>query len=135
MNRGTNLGEQHAHERELAEIAHLVDLLTQTAKSLGILNGGAAVAMLGLIQALAQRELQFVCFKAYGLASLGIFVAGALAAALTFLARWQRSVWLLVEQTYKQRAFWMWVTFALFAMSSVAFVVGAVVTGLGLARL
>ncbi|MDF3838463.1 hypothetical protein P3W85_36850 [Cupriavidus basilensis] len=101
-------------------------VLTESAKGLAVLNGGGALAMLGLLQALVQKVLQFGLFKPYGLSALAAFVVGALMAALTFYCRWIRSTWMLVDDTTRQRSFWLGATVGLVWATIAAFVVGCV---------
>lgn len=59
------------------------NILLQGAKGLGVLNGGAAVAMLAFVQALIGKA-PLPLFKPYAIASLVAFLVGSCLAAFVF---------------------------------------------------
>lgn len=129
------MGTQLAHERNLALRSEMNDFATQSAKASAILNGGGAVAMLGLLQALVQKQAQFVSFRPFGLLALAIFVIGALAVPLMFIARWIQAGWLDASGGDERARFWIWIAIVLMWLPVVAFLLGCVAAGIGIDRI
>jgi len=126
------MGTQFAHERNLALRSEMNDFATQSAKASAILNGGGAVAMLGLLQALVQKQAQFASFRPFGLLALAIFVIGALAVPSMFIARYMQGGWLEYPGGDYRAKFWIWVAIVLMWLPVAAFLLGCVVAGIGI---
>ena len=77
------LEQQLEHDRHMRNIERLHDLLSQGAKGLSVLNGGAVVAMLAFVQALLDKPV-YQCFKPYAIGSLAVFLVGAFLPAISF---------------------------------------------------
>ncbi|MEM5312337.1 hypothetical protein [Paraburkholderia sp. JHI869] len=137
MSRRPDNGEQFWHDHMLARRAELNDFATQSAKAASILNGGGAVAMLGLLQALVLKVDQFHAFRPFGLIALGIFIAGAVASGLMFVARWVHAGWLGREGRFAERRAtqWMWVIFWLMWTPHFTFIIGCCAAGFGIWRI
>ena len=121
------LGQQLEHDRRMKTIDRLHDLITQGAKGLGVLNAGAAVAMLAFVQALVTKPAYFA-FKPYALGALSFFLLGAFLATIVFF----------FQHTYVNHAFqdsgrpmlWHRVIWGVLITSALfAFIGGGLVTG------
>jgi hypothetical protein len=75
--------EQQEHARQMKIVDRLHDLTVQGAKGLGVLNAGAAVAMLAFVQALVDKPA-YLAFKPYVLGALSCFILGAFLATIIF---------------------------------------------------
>jgi hypothetical protein len=137
MQRSEDNGEQFAHERSLARRAELNDFATQSGKAASFLNGGGAVAMLGLLQALVQKTGQFHAFKRPALLALVVFTFGAMASGLLFFARWQQAHWADQESAFavrRVRLYW-WIIVYLMALPYVTFSIGCLLATFGIMRI
>lgn len=77
------LEQQLDHDRHMRVIDRLHDLISQGAKGLAVLNGGAVVAMLAFVQALVDKPA-YHCFKPYAVGALSCFLIGAFLPAIAF---------------------------------------------------
>lgn len=96
------LEQQLEHDRDMRAIERLHNLMIQGAKGLGVLNGGAAVAMLAFVQAMVGKA-SYVAFKPYAVSSLALFLIGAFFSGTAFFFQyayvnrkedvWRRLFW------------------------------------------
>jgi hypothetical protein len=124
-----------AHDRTMATQPTVAALFTETAKAVSILNGGGAVAMLGLMKALLKNPEHFTGYKWSGLCALASFASGALLVGLTFCARWLLAFWSDVEDAERLRRSLFLATFLLMTASLLAFALGCFFAGLGMVKL
>lgn len=122
------------HTARLASAEHAQRQLTETLKTLGILNSGGAVAMLAFLQAMVGKEPQFHSYKPYGLVALATFVIAALLVALTSYARWQAANASIDESEWRERI-WTIRMATLLLTCALAFLAACAIAGFGIARL
>jgi hypothetical protein len=77
------LERQLEHDRDMRAVERLHNLISQGAKGLVVLNGGATVAMLAFIQALIDKP-EYLCFKPYAVGAMSCFLVGAFLSAIVF---------------------------------------------------
>jgi predicted acyltransferase len=98
---------EQATERRLDEIARTHDrmdeYLTQGAKGVAIINGGGAVAMLGLMQALAGKDLLHA-FKVFGILALAIYAIGVFLSSTIFIVRYREAEMAIESHPDQSRA-------------------------------
>ena len=80
---GNMLTEQLEHDRKMRAIERLHNLMIQGAKGLGILNGGAAVAVLAFVQAMVGKD-SYSALKPYAISALLLFLFGAFLSGIAF---------------------------------------------------
>lgn len=121
---------QVAAEDERRAKERIGELMTECVKAIAVLNGGGVIAVLGFTQALVGKT-QFHDFKPYALSAACLFLFGAVAAAFSFVLRWQEEV-----QIYNRApdvASWTWSALIAIAAAFLAFIGGALAVCLGIA--
>jgi hypothetical protein len=119
---------QLEHDRDMRALERVHSLITQGAKGLSLLNGGAAVAILAFVQALVDKPA-YLCFKPYAVGSLSCFLAGAFLPAIVFFFHFaflNRPYQETEKREKKFRAVW-W----LLAASSIFAFIGGVIVSIG----
>lgn len=112
-------------EKDIKYIERMKDLPALGSKSLSLLNGGAAVAMLGFTQALVEKPIYYG-FKIFGLWALVCFLLGAFFASISFFA--QRYLYIHDFVKGENATFWSKVVWGLLYVSAAfAFIGGALV--------
>jgi hypothetical protein len=122
------LERQLEHDRDMRALERVHNLIIQGAKGLSVLNGGAAVAILALIQALLDKPA-YLYFKPYAVVSLASFLVGTFFPAVVFFfhfAYLNRPYQETEKREKKMRAVW-W----LLATSSVCAFCGGVIITIG----
>ncbi len=120
------LAQQLEHDRQMKAIDRLHDLISQGAKALGILNGGAVVAMLAFVQALVDKPA-YPAFKPYALGSLSFFLMGAFVATIVFFFHYT-FINHSFEDSGRQRLWHKVVWGLLIASAACAFIGGGLIT-------
>lgn len=82
------LERQLEHDRDMRALERLHGLLSQGAKGLSVLSGGAAFGILAFIQALVDKPV-YPCFKSFAIVSLSCFLVAAFLSAITFFFHFQ----------------------------------------------
>jgi|GEM_PF-2673804 len=77
------LERQLEHDKDMRALERLHSLISQGAKGLSVLSGGAAVGILALIQALLDKPA-YQCFKSFAIISLSCFLVAAFLPTITF---------------------------------------------------
>ncbi|MBI3902271.1 MAG: hypothetical protein HY306_04915 [Nitrosomonadales bacterium] len=127
----TILQQQLAHDTRMRVIDRMHDLISNGAKGLAVLNGGAVVAMLAFVQALVEKPV-YRCFKPYAVGGLACFLVGAFVATIAFFAQ-HTYVNHAFKDTGKQMLWRRIVWGALIASATAAAIGGTLVTvGIGL---
>jgi uncharacterized protein YoaH (UPF0181 family) len=71
------------HDRDMRALERLHGLISQGAKGLSILSGGAAVALLAFVQALIDKPA-YLGFKCFAVSALACFLISAFLPAIAF---------------------------------------------------
>lgn len=118
--------EQMEHDAWERSRDRVHNTILQGSKGLGVLNGGAAIAMLAFIQALIGKA-SLPLFKPYAVAALAAFLFGAFLPAIVFFFQYS-----LLNKPYQEakRKDWLAGTiwWLLVASATSALLGGAVVT-------
>lgn len=121
------LERQLEHDRDMRALERLHGLISQGAKGLSVLGGGAAVGVLAFVQSLIDKSA-YPCFKPFAVTALSCFLISAFLPAIAFFFHFgflNRPL----SDGRKRKLFAVW---WLLGISSVLLLAGGVVIALGI---
>jgi hypothetical protein len=92
------LNQQFDHDERMRAIERAHNLILHGAKGLGVLNAGAAIAMLAFAQALIGKAT-LPAVKGYLLLALSLFIVGAFLASIVFFFHYK-----LVDRAFQEHS-------------------------------